>query len=97
MRLRRTKAGMQTNNQVNNNHVIEITAYPAEKRGDHYTIRGRGVRIGHLDLQEGLCVASRATHAPRGESPKLNVRYTSARAAMNTFLRREGWLTSRIL
>lgn len=37
----RRSVGMQTNNQVNN-HVIEITAYSAEKRGDHYTIRGRG-------------------------------------------------------
>lgn len=42
-------------------HCIEIDAYRAERLWDRYTIRGRGMLIGHLHLNNnnnGLWIAT---------------------------------------
>jgi len=72
------------------NHSIHIGGYTAERRGNHYTILGRGIPIGYLHLREGQWVASRCTLDRT--RPQLEIADANPHDAMRVFLHNEGWV-----
>lgn len=40
--------------------IIEFGEYTAERKEDHYTVRIRGMIIGHLELRDGMWIAQGA-------------------------------------
>lgn len=59
--------------------VIKNGGYTAEMKGDYFTIKSRGITIGHLDLEEGMWVAR--GQAINSEAPAEAASYAGAGAS----------------
>lgn len=60
-------------------------------KGDRFTIRSRGITIGHLELEDGMWVAK--GHAIKLGAAAEAVSYAEPEQALSAFLHREGYLT----
>lgn len=71
--------------------ILEFGEYTAERQGDDFTIRIRGIIIGHIEPRDGVWVA-RGSAISLGRPAEVVARAEPGQALWD-FLRREGYLT----
>lgn len=71
--------------------IIEFGEYTAERKEDHYTVRIRGMIIGHLELRDGMWIAQGAAIS-FGRPAEIVARAEPVQALWD-FLRRAGFRT----
>ena len=75
--------------------VLRVDNYTAELKVGYYTIKSRGITIGHLDLEDGMWVArGQVIHFAAPTAPASHV---DPLDALRAFLRREAYLTQKEL
>ena len=70
---------------------IEVGGYIAVRRGNHFTIKGRGYDIGFLDLEGEVWVARRSALTVE-TAPGPVCSGPDPKSVLHEFLRREGYL-----
>lgn len=71
--------------------LLDNRGYTAEMTGDRFTIRGRSIPVGHLELEDGMWLA--IGHAIRLAPSAEAASYAEPEQALKEFLHREGYLT----